>query len=156
MIKELKTEEWDKQKVLEIFKELNFKRYIDRFNLLQDGIGQTSENEHENLEKGYTISQKNINEIKDIIKEQKEMIFYINTSKDENPEKIIKEKIVGIGIFNSKSNEAYYLNFEDNKELQDLKEIFENKEISKIGIDLGRIYILLKQENINLKGTKEE
>ena len=153
-LEELKTEEWDKQKVLEIFKELNFKRYIDRFNLLQDGIGQTSENEHENLEKGYTINKKNINEIKDIIKEQKEMIFYINTSKDENPEKIIKEKIVGIGIFNSKSNEAYYLNFEDSKELQDLKEIFENKEISKIGIDLGRIYILLKQENINLKGIK--
>ena len=153
-LEELKTEEWDKQKVLEIFKELNFKRYIDRFNLLQDGIGQTSENEHENLKKCYTINKKNINEIKDIIKEQKEMIFYINTSKDENPEKIIKEKIVGIGIFNSKSNEAYYLNFEDSKELQDLKEIFENKEISKIGIDLGRIYILLKQENINLKGIK--
>ncbi len=153
-LEELKTEEWDKQKVLEIFKELNFKRYIDRFNLLQDGIGQTSENEHENLKKCYTINKKSINEIKDIIKEQKEMIFYINTSKDEKLEKIIKETIVGIGIFNSKSNEAYYLNFEDNKELQDLKEIFENKEISKIGIDLGRIYILLKQENINLKGIK--
>ena len=33
-LEELKVEEWDKQKVLEIFKELNFKRYIERFNLL--------------------------------------------------------------------------------------------------------------------------
>ena len=42
-LEELKTEEWDKQKVLEIFKELNFKRYIDRFNLIQEVGGQMSE-----------------------------------------------------------------------------------------------------------------
>ena len=35
-LEELKTEEWDKAKVLEIFKELNFKRYIERFNLLEE------------------------------------------------------------------------------------------------------------------------
>lgn len=42
-LEELKVEEWDKQKVLEIFKELNFKRYIDRFNLVQEAGGQMSE-----------------------------------------------------------------------------------------------------------------
>ena len=35
-LEELKTEEWDKKRVLEIFKELNFKRYIERFNLLEE------------------------------------------------------------------------------------------------------------------------
>ena len=35
-LEELKTEEWDKPKVLEIFKELNFKRYIERFNLTEE------------------------------------------------------------------------------------------------------------------------
>jgi len=30
-LEELKVEEWDKPKVLEIFKELNFKRYIERY-----------------------------------------------------------------------------------------------------------------------------
>lgn len=35
-LEELKIEEWDKQKVLEIFKKLNFKRYIERFNLLEE------------------------------------------------------------------------------------------------------------------------
>lgn len=34
-LENLKVEEWDKQKVLEIFKELNFKRYIERFNLTE-------------------------------------------------------------------------------------------------------------------------
>ena len=32
-LENFKVEEWDKQKVLEIFKELNFKRYIERFSL---------------------------------------------------------------------------------------------------------------------------
>ena len=40
-LEELKVEDWDKQEVLKIFKELNFKRYIDRFNLLGDSQTQT-------------------------------------------------------------------------------------------------------------------
>ena len=83
------------------------------------------------------------------------MIFYINTSKDEVQSKIIKEAITGIGILNKKANESYYINLkENNNQLQELKEIWENEEIYKIGIDLSRIYILLKQEGINLKGIK--
>lgn len=42
-LEELKVEEWDKPKVLEIFKELNFKRYIDRFNLIQEAGGKSAE-----------------------------------------------------------------------------------------------------------------
>lgn len=102
----------------------------------------------------YKIENKSIAEIKDILNEQKEMIFYINTSKDESQEKIIKEEITGIGIFNKKANEAYYINFKENNQLQELKEIWENEEISKIGIDLSKTYILLKQEGIQIKGIK--
>ena len=106
------------------------------------------------VEKLYDVKVKSVDEVKSILIEQKEMIFYMSTEKDENQEKIIKEKITGIGIFNSKSNEAYYINLKNNDEIEGFKEIFEDKEISKIGIDLGRIYILLKQEGINLKGIK--
>ena len=148
---ELKTEEWDKTKVLEIFKELNFKRYIDRFNLAENDINKSEESKLENL---YKIDDKSTEEMIKIIKEQKEMFFYIDTEKDDNAEKIIKEKIIGIGIFNPKLNEAYYKDLKNNEMLIDFKEIFESKEISKIGIDLGKIYILLKQEDINLKGIK--
>ena len=151
-LEELKTEEWDKPKVLEIFKELNFKRYIERFNLAEE-IG-SQKLDAAKIEDLYNVQVKSIDEVKSILIEQKEMIFYISTEKDENQEKIIKEKITGIGIFNSKSNEAYYINLKNNEEIQEFQEIFEDKEISKIGIDLGRIYILLKQEGINLKGIK--
>ena len=153
-LEELKTEEWDKPKVLEIFKELNFKRYIDRFNLLEESKNGNIENEHKEIEELYKVEKKSIQDIKNILIEQKEMIFYIDTDKDENQEKIIKEKITGIGIFNPKSNESYYINLNNNEDIQNLKDIFENKEILKIGIDIGKIYILLKQEQINLKGIK--
>ena len=78
------------------------------------------------------------------------MIFCFSTATDENPEKIIKEKIVGLTIYNNKLNEAYYINIENN--LNYFKEILENKNIKKVGIDLTKSYILCKQEDIALEG----
>ena len=118
-------------------------------------IGNISQKlEVSKIENAYEIVNKSIEEIKEILKEQKEMIFKLNTEKDENEEKIIKEKIVGIGIFNQKDNQSYYISLKEKNQIQKLKEIFENGEISKIGIDLSKIYILLKQEGINIKGIK--
>ena len=107
-----------------------------------------------NIENLYVVKNKSIEEIKNIIKEQKQMIFYLNTEKDIDEEKIIKEKIIGIGIFNNSLKEAYYININEQNKIQMLKEIFEESEISKISIDLGRIYILLKQEGIQIRGIK--
>lgn len=105
------------------------------------------------IEELYKVESKKIEEVREILQKQKEMIFYINTSKDENEEKIIKEKISGIGIFNKKDNESYYISLNENQ-IQELKDIFESTEILKIGIDLSKTYILLKQEGIDLKGIK--
>ena len=151
-LEELKLEEWDKPKVLEIFKELNFKRYIERFNLQNEGVNSEVP-EEEKIENQYELKEKNIEEIKEILKKQKQMIFYVNTVKDEDENKIIKEKISGISVFNPIVSEAYYINLkEENTKIQDLKEIFEDREIQKIGIDLGRIYILLRQAGIDFNG----
>ncbi len=150
-LEELKLEEWDKPKVLEIFKELNFKRYIDRFNL-QDENENANLNSENNIENKYKVENKTIEEIKSIIENQSKMIFYIETEKDENEEKIIKEKITVISVFNTSENEAYYINLKEKNRIQDFKEIFENDKILKSGIDLGRVYILLKQEGIDFKG----
>ena len=107
-----------------------------------------------NIENLYVVKNKSIEEIKNIIKEQKQMIFYLNTEKDIDEEKIIKEKIIGIGIFNNSLKEAYYININEQNKIQMLKEIFEESGISKISIDLGRIYILLKQEGIQIREIK--
>ena len=144
-LENFKVEDWDKPKVLELFKELNFNRYIDRFSLRGENTSK-----EENKEMFHKID-KTREEIIKLIKEQKKMIFYIGTNKDENEEKIIKEKISNISIYNEEKQEAYYLNLE-NDLIQEFKEILEDREITKTSINLTKTYILLKQEDITLEG----
>ncbi len=151
-LEELKLEEWDKPKVLELFKELNFKRYIDRFNLQNEAGNGDNSGEENNIENQYKVVEKSIEEIKAVIEKQGKMIFYMETEKDNDEDKIIKEKVTGISIFNSSENEAYYIDIKNGEKIQELKDIFENEKILKIGIDLGRVYILLRQEGIDFKG----
>ena len=148
---DFKVEEWDKEKVLEIFKQLNFNRYIERFNLKGE-CTSTEKGEIREEKELYKKEEKNIEEIKEFIKKQKEMIFYLLEEKIEDEEKIIKEKISGISIYNNIEKIAYYTKIENERELEKLKTIFQNSEIKKIGIDLSKTYILLKQSGINLKG----
>ena len=145
-LEDFKVEEWNKEKVLEIFKELNFKRYIDRFNLLENNKG--TENQEKELFKSVNKKEE---EIIQLIKEEQEIIFYFETKKNDLEENIIKEEIVGINIYNQKQNEVYNLNLNNNKILN-IKEILEDEKIKKISIDLTKIYILLKQVGINIEG----
>ena len=145
-LEDFKVEEWNKEKVLEIFKELNFKRYIDRFNLLESNKG--TENQEKELFKSVNKKEE---EIIQLIKEEQEIIFYFETKKNDLEENIIKEEIVGINIYNQKQNEVYNLNLNNNKILN-FKEILEDEKIKKISIDLTKIYILLKQVGINIEG----
>lgn len=146
-LSDLKVEEWNKEEVLELFEKLNFKRYIERFNL-KDAVKENKTQEIKNM---YKSVSKNIDDLKSYINETKQMIFYIKTKNIDDETKIIKEKINGISVYNSEKNEVYYLKLEDN-DIQKLKDIFEDNQIKKIGIDLSKTYILLKQENINIKG----
>lgn len=145
-LEDFKVEEWNKEKVLEIFKELNFKRYIDRFNLLENN--KSTENQEKELFKSVNKKEE---EIIQLIKEEQEIIFYFETKKNDLKENIIKEEIVGINIYNQKQNEVYNLNLNNNKILN-FKEILEDEKIKKISIDLTKIYILLKQVGINIEG----
>ena len=143
-LENLKLEEWDKDKVLELFKKLNFNRYIDRFSLTD----QKKQNEKEEL---FKIENKSINEIIQLIQEQNKMIFYFGTKQDLNKENIIKEKISSISIYNEEKNEAYFIALNE-KDISVFKDILQNDNIKKCGINLTRDYILLKQEGITLQG----
>ena len=145
-LEDFKVEEWDKPKVLELFKELNFNRYIDRFSLR----GSENTNIKKEEKETYKKVNKSGKEIIELIKRQKEMCFFVSTKKDENEDKIIKEKIDGISIYDETSNEVSYIDINEN--IQNFKEIFEDEEIKKIGIELSKLYILLNQEGITLKG----
>ncbi len=150
-LQQFKVEEWDKEKVLKIFKELNFNRYIERFGL----TGENNNKEEEKYKIEFATVNKSTEEVINIIKEQNSMTFYLQTKKDENPENIIKEEIEGISIYNKEKQETYYIKLQKN-EISKFKEIFENKDIKKTGINITKEYILLKQVGITLEGIEND
>ena len=137
-LEQIKVEEWDKPKVLEIFEELRFNRYIDRFGLRNE-IG---ENNKKLEEKHFEIVEETQ------IPKVEKLYYYLQTEECNNPEFIIKRKITGISIY--LDNKLYYI--VENKDFeQQLKELFENEKIEKYGYDLAQDYILLKQIGITIK-----
>ena len=150
ILEDFKVEEWNKEKVYDLFKELNFKRYIERFSL-QPGENDNSEQGKDEIE-NLKIVDKSLDEIIELVKKQKQIIFYLDTKKDENSEKIIKEKISSIAIYDKLNKEAIFYNFNEENKIQELKEILEDGEIKKVGINLTKTYILLKQVDITLDG----
>lgn len=144
-IENLKVEEWDKEKVLEIFKELRFNKYIERFNLTE---GQ-EQNKKETQKELFEIEEnKDLSEILEKIKQEKKITYYFELEEDKNEEKIIKKEIRKIAI--SFENKVYYLT----PTQEFLKEIFENKEIEKYGHNLTQDYIILKQKGITMENIK--
>ena len=144
----LKVEEWDKKKVLEIFQNLNFKRYIERFNL--ESIGEATDNKKEqiNVKINNEISEE---EVLKRMNKLKSCIYYIGTNESKDEEKILKQDIESITIYDLEKDETYYIK---QPKTEFLKEIFENKEIEKIGFEMNYTYILLKQLGITMKNIK--
>ena len=67
-LEDFKVEEWDKEKVYDLFKKLNFKRYIERFSL-QPGESNNSEQGKDEIE-NLKIIDKSLDEIIELVKNQ--------------------------------------------------------------------------------------
>ena len=150
-LEKLEYKEWNKKEVLDIFKRLNFKRYIDRFNL-EDSDNVDSNISNELQEDIFQLKERNIDEIREIINKQKMMILYFETTEDNKNEKIINERIVSLSIYNKELDEVYYMNFETENEVLEFKDILEDTEIKKISTHFSKIFIMLKQIGVELKG----
>ena len=150
----LKVEEWDKEKVLELFKVCNFKKYIERFNL--DGATSSKDNKKD-LEHLFKInSEISIKDVEEKLGKLKKLVFYLGLEENQNKEDIIKQEIISISIYNFEEKEVYYIKRKciENEFDEFLKRIFENETIEKFGFELGRVYILLKQKGINVQNLK--
>ena len=150
-LEQFKVEEWDKQKVLKLFKELNFNRYIERFQL----TGENDSQEETTYKIEFKTIEKSIEDVINIVKEQKKMIFYLQTETEELPENIIKEKIIGMSVYNPDTQEAYYIKL-NQEEIMKFKELLEDIDIKKTSINLTKVYILLKQVGITLDGIEND
>ena len=145
-LSEYKVKEWDKEKVLEIFKKLRFNRYIERFNLLNDLKSESKTEdvkslfEHELLEDDSKIENL-INKIND----EKILYYYFEKTETNDTTLIIKKIIKYINIYEKTENKVYTMDFDNIK----FKNIFENKDILKCGYRIKEDYIVLKQNGIN-------
>ena len=139
-LEEAKVIEWDKTKVTEIFRNLNFNRFLDRFNLVENSNVKKEEIKIEVKEEKI----ENLN-IKD------ELIFYLETKESSDESKIIKKDIIGIGIYINAGN-IIYISLKEKTDILKLKEIFESDKIKKIGYNIKETYVLLKECGITLNG----
>lgn len=140
-LEEFKVEEWDKKEVLRLFKELNFNRYIERFNLASD------EEIVEEVKERYNIEEIDINKAKDIIFKTKELFYHFSTKEVNKPEYIIKKEFDTFSFYSNEDKKAYFVKILF-KDREILKDIFEDPEIKKYGYKTSEDYILLKQLGI--------
>ena len=151
----LKVEEWDKEKVLELFKVCNFKKYIERFSL--EGQVDSESQSKRDLENLFKINSNiSIKEAEEKINKLKKVVFFLGLEENQNKEDIIKQDIISISIYNFEEKEIYYIKRKniENEFNEFIKRIFENALLEKIGYELGNVYILLKQKGINIQNLK--
>lgn len=141
-LEEFKVEEWDKPKVLKLFKELNFNRYIERFNLASE-----DEIEPEEVVEKYEVQEIDIDKAKEMILKTKELFYHFSTKEVNKPGCIIKKEFESFSFYNKEENKAYFVKLSEDS-YNALKEIFEDKAIKKYGYKTSEDYILLKQLGI--------
>lgn len=145
-VEDLKIREWDNEKVFEKFKELNFNRFIDRFNL------QTEQKEKE-LSDLVKIEEKNVQDLKEILdkaNQEKELVYLLEKEDNNDSQRIIKKSIKAISIYDSTHNMSYYMKLNEAEFVQTFKNIFENEEIKKYGYNISEDYCLLKELGIEM------
>ena len=141
---EFKVEPWNEKAVLELFKELRFKRFIDRFNL-ENSI-QDEEKNIEDLFEYKEILEGQEDELIRKLEKQSELYYYFELV-DDDTAFLIKKKIKNINFYLKDETIVYHISFNENK----LKNIFENENILKCGYQIKDDYILLKQIGITPK-----
>ena len=145
-VEDLKMQEWDKANLLVKFKELNFNRFIDRFNLQ----AEQKEKKLSDLVQIEEITIDKLNELLKSIITKKELVYILEKEDINNSDKIIKKKIKSISIYNETSNISYYIKLNEEELIKYFKEVFENIEIKKYGYNISEDYVVLKEMGIEM------
>jgi len=149
------TREFDRQKIVSLFQELNFFSLIKRLPesnlspalpLLRGGSeGGVADFKFE------LITENKLDDFIKLLSEQKEVAIYLRTTGD----KFYNSDLLGIA-FCYKTGRAGYIEMSQPKAgppmAEKVKSILENENITKIGYDLKYVYEVLQKYDINLQG----
>ena len=159
-LEEAKTHEFDREKLVKLFQELNFYSLIKRIPGSQ-GIHPVKSSQSEDAKgvfngvkdfKYELITEDKSEEFFEELNKQKEIAITIKTSPLPNPLPSTGEGVMVKGVaFSWKAGRAGYITI-DNNQRSMIKKVLENKNIGKIGYDLKSIIKIFKENNIELKG----
>ncbi len=128
-IDQFATQEWDKEAVYQIFRELKFNRFIERF-----GLGETpSSVKKDKVEINHVVvTDEMVEKIIKKIEQAKEMIYFLGKKEDQQAVgKIIRKKIDTLFIYDPTEELVYEIPITDMKQW---KAIWESHTILKIRI----------------------
>ena len=146
-VEDLEVKEWNKEAVTNKFKELQFNRFIERFEL--KGLGTVKE--EKKIDDLFKIEENEIEEVLNFVKKTKRLIYYMEKEKQNTDEHIINQKITSISIYNEKKNTVYFI---PNFNAKEFAEVFSDQNIEKVSYKVKPDFIILKELGIEYNNIK--
>ena len=146
-VEDLEVKEWNKEAVTNKFKELQFNRFIERFEL--KGLGTVKE--EKKIDDLFKIEENEIEEVLNFVKKTKRLIYYIEKEKQNTDEHIINQKITSISIYNEEKNIVYFI---PNFNAKEFAEVFSDQNIEKVSYKVKPDFIILKELGIEYNNIK--
>ena len=146
-VEDLEVKEWNKEAVTNKFKELQFNRFIERFEL--KGLGTVKE--EKKIDDLFKIEENEIEEVLNFVKKTKRLIYYIEKEKQNTDEHIINQKITSISIYNEEKNTVYFI---PNFNAKEFAEVFSDQNIEKVSYKVKPDFIILKELGIEYNNIK--
>ena len=141
-LEDMEVVDWNKEQVEILFTRLKLNRFMERFNLTK----QVSKNEEAELKVEFEeITNEILRELIEEVNITKRLYYYL-VYDTENGVGIINRRITGIMIYSEKKEKVYNI-----QNVEDVAELLEDADILKIGYKQKEDYILLKQNNINVR-----
>ena len=145
-IEDYLVKKWQNDEVCKLFKYYEFKKFVEKyFSGNDDVVVETNNVLKDEVLKCVT---------QDIIKYEdlkidNKLIYYFDKEIDNDENKIIKKKIIGLSVIQSDGSAVYV-----NPTFEQLKRLFEDENIEKIGYNISEDYVMLKEMGITMKNIK--
>ena len=151
-INDIKLNEWDNNKVYDLFKYYKFNRFLGKFNFEANALNSDDNSNDGNKEEQIKEEIKvNVINSFDEAKLSDKFIYYFEKEKSEDKTKIIKKDITGIGFYDTNLNKNYYIK---KPSITELKKLFEDEKVEKIGFNVSEDYVILRENGIKMENIK--
>lgn len=150
-ISDLERKEWNQEEVFAKFKELNFNRFIERFQL--HGEEKKTQDVHELINVETVNLEENDVKLESIIngiKADRKLFYFLQKEDIQSEDLIIQKKIKAIYVY--RSDKIYEIKLDSDKFSTYFKAILEDESIKKYGYHLNEDTVIFNQMGINLSG----